>query len=250
MRYFLIVLLCFSGSAFAQHNSIIFSHNDYLQNKPFETAYNLGVGYVEADVFLRDNELMVAHTGIEIRQDRKLDNLYLDPINQKIKQNSGSIHEDASRKLTLMIDLKTDGIPTLHAFIDHLKKYPEIISCKTLIIAISGNVPDTSQWKQFPDYITFDGRPTKSYSTKHLQRISFISNSFSAYSSWNGKGKIPDADLQKITDVIALVHSHGKKIRFWGAPDVPNCWGVFLQLGVDILGTDRINDAAQYLQNR
>jgi alkaline phosphatase len=249
MKYLLAVILCFPGAAYSQEtSSIIFSHNDYLQEKPFETAYNLSVGFVEADVFLRDDNLMVAHTAIEIGKERTLDKLYLDPIRNKIQNNSGTIYPDATRKLTLMIDLKTEGIPTLNAIVEHLKNYPEIISCKRLTIAISGNVPDTSQWKTFPTYISFDGRPNKIYSPKHLQRVSFISNSFSTYSTWNGKGKIPNADLKKITEVVASVHAQGKKIRFWGAPDVPNCWEVFLQLGIEILGTDKINELYTYLK--
>ena len=234
---------------YAQNSAIIFSHNDYLQDNPFEKAYNLNVGYIEADVFLRGNKLMVAHTAVEIKSERTLENLYLDPIKNKIKTNSGNIYPDTSKQLTLMIDLKTEGITTLNAIVEHLKNYPAITSCKSLTIAISGNVPDTAQWKNFPRYITFDGRPTKPYSKDQLQRVSFISNSFNTYSSWNGKGKISEADVKKITEVISSVHAQGKKIRFWGAPDVPNCWTTFLELGVDIIGTDNITALEGYLQN-
>lgn len=191
---------------------------------------------------------MVAHTALEIRPGRTLESLYFDPISGKIQTNSGNIYSAETSRLTLMIDLKTDGIPTLNAIVDHLKNYPKIISCQSLTIAISGNVPDTSHWKNFPDFITFDGRPNKNYSESHLQRVSFISNSFSTYSSWNGKGKIPDADLKKITDVIASVHGQQKKIRFWGAPDVQNAWQTFIQLGVDILGTDKVDELEKFLR--
>jgi alkaline phosphatase len=246
-----VAFLCISITTYSQEqSSIIFSHNDYLQDKPFETAYKLGVGYVEADVFLRDDKLMVAHTSIEIVRERTLETLYLEPINRKIQNNSGNIYAAASRSLTLMIDLKTEGISTLNAIVAQLKTYPEIISCKTLTIVISGNVPDTSQWKNFPAFITFDGRPAKNYSLTDLSRVSFISNSFSTYSSWNGQGKIQDADLKKIKEVIASVHAQGKKIRFWGAPDIPNCWEVLLQLGVEILGTDKVDELETYLKNR
>jgi alkaline phosphatase len=248
MKYIFSLAFLLTSAVYAQKSSVIFSHNDYLQEKPFETAYSLQVGYVEADVFLRDNNLMVAHTASEINESRTLDNLYLEPIRNKIKNNSGNIFPNVTQKLTLMIDLKSEGIPTLNAIVDHLKNYKEITSCETLTIAISGNVPDTSQWKQFPTFITFDGRPTRKYSTQHLQRVSFISNSFSTYSKWDGKGEIPDVDLKKIRDVIASVHSQGKKIRFWGAPDVPNAWKRFLQLGVDIIGTDKIKEVQSFLK--
>jgi alkaline phosphatase len=249
MKYLAVLLIGISLTSYSQHKSSrIFSHNDYLQDKPFESAYSLNVGYVEADVFLREEELMVAHTGVEIKRDRTLKTLYLDPIKNKIKQNKGNIYHEALQHLTLMIDLKTEGISTLNSIVKELNKYPELTECKTLTIAISGNVPDTAQWKNFPAFITFDGRPERKYSEKHLKRVSFISNSFSSYSSWKGIGQIPNEDVQKLKSVIASVHSQGKTIRFWGAPDVPTAWKTFIELGVDILGTDRIKDLSSFLK--
>jgi alkaline phosphatase len=251
MKYlFFALLLGLSVSAYSQESSKIFSHNDYLQAQPFETAYSLKVGYVEADVFLRDGKLLVAHTAIEIKQERTLDQLYFDPIKSKIQNNAGTVYPEPSLQLVLMIDLKTEGLSALNAIVDHLKKYPELTLCKTLTIAISGNVPDTSEWKAFPSFITFDGRPDKNYSKEQLERVSFISNNFRAYSKWNGKGEIPGDDVTKLKTVIASVHSQGKKIRFWAAPDVPNAWKVFMDLGVDILGTDKIEEVSGYLKNK
>ncbi|HEY0744721.1 MAG TPA: alkaline phosphatase, partial [Chryseosolibacter sp.] len=221
---------------------------DYLQKNPFESAYQLNIGYVEADVFLRGDKLMVAHTAAEIKPDRTLESLYLDKIKSKLHENEGSLFADASEKMTLMIDLKTEGVPTLNAIVQHLKKYPQLTTTNTLIVAISGNVPDTAQWRNYPMFITFDGRPYKEYSAKHLERISFISDNFRNYSSWNGQGEIPEADLEQLEAVIADVHSNGKKIRFWGAPDVQNCWELFRKLDVDILGTDKIEQISQHLR--
>lgn len=250
INYFFLFFFSLSITAFSQEkHTRIFSHNDYLQSKPFENAYNLGAGYVEADVFLRNGELMVAHTAIEIKNDRTLDKLYFEPIKNKIAQNAGNVYPAASQKLTLMIDLKTEGMSTLTAIVDHMKKYPELKTCESLTIAISGNVPDTAQWKTFPSFINFDGRPDKQYSKHHLKRVSFISNSFRAYSSWNGKGEISEADRVKLKTVISAVHAQGKKIRFWAAPDVPNAWETFLKLDVDILGTDNIEALATFLKS-
>ena len=122
MKYVFSLTLLFASSVYAQHSSIIFSHNDYLQDNPFEAAYSLQVGFVEADVFLHDNSLMVAHTASEIEADRTLENLYLEPIKNKIRTHHGNIFAEATRQLTLMIDLKSEGIPTLNAIVDHLKK--------------------------------------------------------------------------------------------------------------------------------
>src|SRR5690349_3094875 len=82
-------LLCFGvylflggTRIFAQHytSASIFAHNDYVRSNPFHTAYNLRVGYIEADVFLVDNALLVAHTRLEINPDKTLERLYLEPL--------------------------------------------------------------------------------------------------------------------------------------------------------------------------
>lgn len=247
MKY-LFLVVCVCGHApvvFGQINaSIIFSHNDYLQKKPFHAAYNLGAGYIEADVFAKDGKLMVAHTADEIEEKRTIDKLYLVPIREAL-----TVTKNKARAFTFMIDLKTDGIQTLGLLVHQLERYPELTSSPYLTIAISGNVPDTSEWKNFPSYITFDGRPNRHYAAQHLKRVSFISNNFRAYSQWDGDDHLPEPDKIRLKEVIAAVHAQGKKIRFWGAPDVPNAWKTLLELDVDILGTDHIEDVAAFLKN-
>lgn len=240
--YFFTLSLCVVAQ---KEPSIIFSHNDYLQKEPFYKAYELGAGYVEADVFARAGKLMVAHTTDEIAEGRTLEALYLKPISKTIK----TINKK-KRHLTLMIDLKTEGVPTLDLIVNQFKSYPELMSSKYLTIAISGNVPDTSHWSNFPAYISFDGRPNKEYSAEHLKRVSFISNNFRVYSQWDGEGEIPSADQENLHAVINAVHRQGKKIRFWGAPDVANAWQSLLQLNVDILGTDKIEEVTKFISNR
>ncbi|MCH5686690.1 hypothetical protein LWM68_21950 [Niabella sp. W65] len=56
------------------------SHNDYLQKFPFWQAYYEGFGSVEADVFLKEGNLVVAHTAGEIDKERTLEALYLKPL--------------------------------------------------------------------------------------------------------------------------------------------------------------------------
>ena len=48
----------------------VFSHNDYAQTKPFYDAYRQRVGYIEVDVFLQGQDLLVAHQANELMADR------------------------------------------------------------------------------------------------------------------------------------------------------------------------------------
>jgi alkaline phosphatase len=245
--YFLL-----AGSSFAQQytSSAIFSHNDYEGGRPFFEAYELEAGFIEADVFFENGVLLVAHTREEQNVERTLESLYLKPLQHKIKINNGFVYSDHSKTLTLMIDLKSEGISTLNAIVDQLKKYPEIVPCKTLSVSISGNVPDRSQWKSFPGYIYFDGRPGIEYSQEELKRVSFISTSFKTVSEWNGTGIISEADKHKVISLRDEVHTKNKKLRFWGAPDNATAWSTWIDLKIDILGTDKVAELADFLLYR
>jgi alkaline phosphatase len=253
MRRFLTFLsLLIIETACAQHysTSSIFSHNDYAQTRPFAEAYELNVGFIEADVFLEGNKLLVAHTKEEQNIERTLETLYLKPIEEKIIHNSGNAYHDPAKHLTLMIDLKSEGISTLNEIVKQLKRYPKLIACKTLTISISGNVPDRSQWKNFPDFVFFDGRPGIDYTSEELTRISFISTSFKTVSDWNGSAALPEPDKQRIMSLRDEVHSKNIKLRFWGAPDNQLAWSTLMELQIDILGTDKVSDLADLIKYR
>ena len=79
----------------------IHSHNDYHQNIPFWLAYSCGLDSIEVDVFLKDNDLMVAHHENEIIENRTIESLYLNPIRDLLSLN---LYKQA---LQLLIDIKT-----------------------------------------------------------------------------------------------------------------------------------------------
>src|SRR5687767_7205871 len=56
------------------------AHNDYMHTQPLLEALDHGFCSVEADVFLVDGELLVAHDRAACRADRTIDRLYLDPL--------------------------------------------------------------------------------------------------------------------------------------------------------------------------
>lgn len=226
----------------------IHAHNDYVNRIPFYEAYRLGAGSIEADIFLRDGELYVAHEEESIKKGWTLDSMYLRPL-QKIVVDRSSKTE---RPLQLLIDLKTEGEPTLNTLVKKLMSYPPEVFAKnrSLQIVISGNVPDPARWSVYPSFIFFDGRPNIVYSAEQLQRIGMISEDLKKYTEWNGKGLIVKPERDKITTVIASVHKQGKKFRFWGTPDQVNAWKTFITLGVDYIGTDRVDALAEYIRKR
>src|SRR6186713_1243881 len=120
------------------------SHNDYKQAIPFWLAYSHGFGSIEADIFLVDGGLLVAHSRKELDPRLTLERLYLQPILECLKKNKGSVYADPSRGLQLLIDIKTDSIHTLDKLVETIRKYPELVACPTLHFVITGNRPDAS----------------------------------------------------------------------------------------------------------
>ncbi|MCD8538541.1 MAG: hypothetical protein LRY55_01360 [Leadbetterella sp.] len=144
MKKILILVLCLcSGWANAQYTPAnAHSHNDYLQILPFRLAYEQGFGSVEADLFLKNDSLFVAHEYREIEPARTFEALYLHPVVEICRKNGGTIYPDKSRQLQLLIDLKTGYKQTLPALIKVLEPYQQYLSRGTVKVVISGSNPE------------------------------------------------------------------------------------------------------------
>ena len=113
----------------------VHSHNDYLQNVPFYTAYSARCASIEADVFLVDGELYVAHKENEINKARKLRNLYLNPIREQFEMNGGSGYPNG-KSFQLLIDLKTDYKETMKVLEQQLLEYRDCFDVKKNPLAV------------------------------------------------------------------------------------------------------------------
>ncbi|QIY92056.1 alkaline phosphatase [Chryseobacterium gallinarum] len=223
------------------------SHNDYMQEVPFWQAYYAQFGSIEADVFLVKGKLWVAHTEKELSAGRTLENLYLDTISKQIKLNKGNIYPDPNRKLQLLIDIKQDYKTSLNALVNTLKKYPEITGNSGIKIVITGGRPQPDDFKNYPDYLYFDGNPDKNYTEDQLKRIGMFSADLPGLVKWNGKGIPRDEETAKIKSVVEKAHARKKPVRFYGAPDFPNAWVNLMDLGVDYINTDHIPDLKKFM---
>src|SRR3954447_10815996 len=118
MRFLITIslLLCYISTIaqYNKHYTVLnaHSHNDYEQARPFYAAYEAGFGSIEADIFLVNNELLVAHEQKELPMHRTLDSLYLQPLQSALQKNNGYPYKDSTRPLQLLIDIKTDSITT------------------------------------------------------------------------------------------------------------------------------------------
>jgi alkaline phosphatase len=252
-RIFFFLLLCFWVSGL-RSQAIFYttqnahSHNDYEQKIPYWMAYDQQFGSIEADIFLRNSELIVAHDEKELQYNRSFRKLYLENIDSCVLKNAGYPYKDSSRYLQLLIDIKTDSLETLKKLISLLEQYPVLIHNRHIFFVITGNRPDPDSFLHYPDYIWFDGVLSKSYSKDQLSRIKMLSDNFKYYSQWHGEGQLPMEDLEKLKSRITRAHQEGIRVRFWNAPDFNNAWTQLIKLQVDYINTDHIDALAQYLQ--
>jgi len=218
------------------------SHNDYAQPVPFYGAYHAQMNAIEADVFLSQNQLFVAHEFKQIVPGKTLKSVYLEPLYQLYQKNGRRPYSDKKRSLQLIIDIKENYAKVLPVLIKQLQPYLQMIdpsvSKEPVRIVISGDMPPPDQYKNYPSYLSFDGRPGIAYSADQLKRIAMISDDMHSYTDWNGKGNPAVADTLKLLKVIEDAHRLNKPFRFWATQDSYNTWIELENLGVDWIGTD------------
>lgn len=221
------------------------SHNDYLNDRPFQLAYENNFGSIEADVFPVDGVLLVAHSKKELNPKKTLRSLYLDPLLQ-------SFGSTGPKKLSLLIDIKEDYstcLSLLEKELAPLKKYLSKSGKSNFVtIVISGARPLPSDYKNYPAFIFFDGDQKAEHNKKEWKRIALVSLPFNKISSWNGTYTLPQEDRLRLKTVIDSVHTAGKPIRFWAAPDTELSWKTQMELGVDLIGTDKIIELGNFIK--
>jgi alkaline phosphatase len=225
------------------------SHNDYEQKVPFWLAYNEGFGSIEADIFLRQDSLVVAHSTKELALQRTLEAWYLDPLLACVRKNGGRPYPNGGGMLQVLIDLKTDSIHTLDRLIKVLEKYPELTGNPAIRFVITGNRPAASLWASYPSWVWFDGVLSDVYDKAALDRVAMLSDDFKAFSKWNGKGVIPAAEWARLEEAVKKAHQWKKTVRFWDAPDFINAWYQFMRLQVDFINTDHIAALSEFLHH-
>lgn len=223
------------------------SHNDYKNSIPFYRAYDAGFGSIEADVFAVNGQLLVAHSEKEITPSRSLKRLYLDPLIAKFKR-------DTTRKLRLLIEIKKDYTITLPLVIEELKPLSQYLDypghAGRLSIVMTGAVPPGAVMLNYPAWLNFDVNHVSGFTPQQLTKVGLISVPFSRFSEWDGKRDISRPDVDRLTAMIDSAHAIGKKVRFWETPDNPACWKELIRLHADVIGTDRINELAIYLDKK
>ncbi|AMV33455.1 hypothetical protein VN12_15115 [Pirellula sp. SH-Sr6A] len=232
------------------------AHNDYLHRRPLRDALESGFASVEADVFLVDGDLCVAHTAAEIDRAKTLRNLYLEPLRQIVEGNGGRVRAGVSQPLVLLVDIKSDGRKTFAELHRQLLAYRSMLFARgpdgenpkgAVQVIVSGNRPFEDIESANPRLATIDGRLSDLGHLRSCDLYPVLSDNWNLHFRWRGVGEIGQEDLEKLRTLVKSVHAEGKKLRFWAIPDREEVWRLLQREQVDFINTDRLKDLQMVL---
>ncbi len=214
--------------------SRIHSHNDYQQKHPLYDAMDQGLSSVEADIYTKHGDLEISHMGFRFKG--TLEELYLKPLQKLVNERGGSVYGDG-RPFILWIDIKENEALLETELANILDQYPMLTEFTDTRV-VPGAVTVILTGKTGPK--TFYANHT---ALRHACRDSKTYNDqdppadlrWTWYSlkweDWMG-------DEAKLSDVVARIHSKGRKVRLWDVPKSEAVWRESLKAGVDLVGAD------------
>lgn len=235
------------------------AHNDYRHDPPLLKALGQGFTSVEADIFLVGEKLCVAHDAREIRPERTLQSLYLEPLRERVRRNGGRVYREGPRFM-LLIDLKTTAEPTYRRLHEVLEEYRDMLTTfgpggrkeGAILVVVSGNRPLEFMQSQEVRYAGCDGRLTDLDSQAPADLLPMISDHWGRTFTWRGEGPMPPEERKKLDEIVHKTHAKGRLVRFWATPDVQSpareaIWRESLSADVDLINTDDLEGLRRFL---
>lgn len=234
------------------------AHNDYEHDNPLSDALEHGFTSVEADIFLVNGELLVAHDPWDLDPARSLKSLYLDPLRARIQANDGSVYETPA-DFRLLIDVKTEAESTWAVLRDVLAEYADVFSGHDangkidgpVMAIVSGNRARATMQGEATRYAFYDGRISADLSADPTF-VPLVSQNWNSLFSWKGVGAMPVAERNRLDKFVSTAHANGQIVRFWETPDAPgtardNLWQTLIDADVDLINTDDLAGLQAFL---
>ena len=234
------------------------AHNDYEHPRPLLDALDKGFCSVEADIYLIDGKLLVSHDRKDVKNDRTLVDLYLDPLKKRIEQNGGLVYAESSVRFFLLIDIKSDARATYAGLHATLRKYGDMltkfeggkIEPGAVTVVVSGNRPREEMLAQRTRFAGYDGRLSDLKDSVDSYLMPWISDNWRNHFRWRGEGTLTAEEEKKVKNIVSRCHKAGCMIRFWAIPDQPNVWQTLHRLGVDFINTDHLGELRETLTKK
>ncbi|MBL9188874.1 MAG: phosphatidylinositol-specific phospholipase C/glycerophosphodiester phosphodiesterase family protein [Opitutaceae bacterium] len=257
MRLFLLSLMAGASvlSAEAGEHSRAHAHNDYEHVRPLHDALDRGFGSVEADVWLVEGSLLVAHDRKDVKPGRTLAALYLEPLRERVRRGEGRVGREAP-PLVLLVDVKSEAAPTYAAVHAELARYADILTTvrggriepRAVTVIISGNRARREIEAQAERLVFIDGRAADLDENPPAMLVPWVSENWGkVFPRWRWQGEMPAETRAALRAWVARAHGQGRQVRFWNTPDRPEVWRELRDAGVDWIGTDDLAGLQRFL---
>lgn len=235
------------------------SHNDYEHERPLFDALEWNFKSIEADVYSIGDSLFVAHNSDQIKPERTLRTLYLEPLKERIRQNNGSVYGNGEEVL-LLVDIKDDPMRTYQLLHKILSEYKPMLTVfedgkkKTgsITVVVSGNRPFEFMKSQDIRFAGFDGRLENLDSDIPSSLMPMVSDNWARTFSWDGNGQISIEEKQKLHTLAKKAKDKDYVLRFWGTPNRTHeqrvaVWSELKEAGVGLIGADNLKELHDFL---
>ncbi len=253
------VLAACTAQAVAEPLALIqaHAHNDYAHARPLLDALSHGFCSLEADIYLVDGQLLVAHDLDDVRPDRTLEALYLDPLRERVARNGGRVYPNGP-ECTLLIDVKSNAASTYAVLRGVLERYAEMFTVfrgerveRGAITAIVSG--ERAPWLMAAEpvrYAALDGTLADLSANASADLVPWISADWKKTFTWDGASAMPEEQQRLLRQIVSKAHEQGRRVRFWGTPDTPAFWKVLWDAGVDLINTDDLAGLEGFLRDR
>ena len=233
------------------------AHNDYEHPRPLLDALDRGFCSIEADVWLVDDHLLVAHDREKVKAALTLQALYLNPLRERVRKNRGRVYPNGP-EVTLLVDVKSDAEKTYAALRQVLQEYADMLTVfrdgnvqtNAVTVVISGNRASKTMEAEPVRYAAVDGRIEDLESNTPGSFIPLISDNWSKVFKWHWTGSLPEDERRKLRQIVEKAHAQERRLRFWNTPDKPEVWQVLFDAGVDLINTDDLAGLQKFLRSR
>jgi len=236
------------------------AHNDYEHDRPLYDALDHGFASVEADVWLVDGQLLVAHDLADVSADRTLDSLYLRPLAARAARYGEKVYPHWDGTFQLLIDVKSEATPTYLAVHRALARYPQLMTTyrgglvqkHAVDAVISGNRDLGLMRSQPVRYAGYDGRVPDLAGDLSASLMPLVSDNWTKYFLWQGVGPMPEVERARLHQIVDTAHAKGYRVRFWATPDTAGdardaVWRELLAADVDEINTDDLAGLQAFL---
>lgn len=253
-----IIMLLFPRTSLSQNVTFLpnaYAHNDYWHKHPLFDALDNGFTYVEADVYLRKGQLVVAHMLPVLQHTRTLNKLYLDPLSHFFKNDSMGV---INPQITLMIDIKSEPEKTYQALASVLHQYESLLSYyengalhkRAVTIVITGHKPIRTIKGLDSRYVFIDEDLIQMAKENNPSNLFPIASCRYGRIASKDEEALSKEEKQTLCKYVQLAHQNGKIVRLWASPENTKVWKELLSCGVDLINTNKLVELKTFLLNR